>query len=396
MTAAITAARLGARVTVLERQERVGKKIPATGSGRCNLTNLNSSIKNYHGEDPKFAGSILRQFPVNKSLEFFNALGVCTRAEDAGRVFPLTGQASTILDVLRYEMERLGVVLRLKTTVEGIIRHGSSFVLQWPGGEEKADRVVVTTGGKAAPQLGGDGGGIDLLKKVGHKAAPIFPALVPLKTNPHFGPKLKGVKIIGRTLLNIFSRPAGRETGEILFTEYGLSGPPILQLSRTANRARMKQQPVSMTLDLFPDWSADQLLNNLQERFARNPEAAFDLSLIGLTHKRLIPIILHEAHVAEARKPVRQVTREESGRIVQVLKNWNFDISGSLSWKEAQVMAGGIFTHDFSAQTLESKLIKGLFAAGEVLDVTGDSGGFNLQWAWSSGYVAGLHAAKKV
>jgi hypothetical protein len=394
MMAAITAARQGARVTLLERQDRVGKKILATGNGRCNMTNVNCSVENFHGADLYFVRMVLNQFPATKTLEFFNALGVCTRVEDEGRVFPSTGQASTVLDVLRFETERLGVAIRVQTNIESINRQGYAFIIRWPEGEEQADRVVVTTGGKAAPHLGGNESGIEVLKKMGHTVAPIFPALVPLKVNPHFGSKLKGVKVIARALLVLSGKPAVKEEGEILFTEYGLSGPPILQLSRSAFQARLEHQPVSLALDLFPFWSAEQLMSNLDQRFFFWPEAALDDVLVGLIHKRLIPIILHDAQIAEAHKPVRQVSQEERDRIATILKNWTFEITGSLSWKEAQVMAGGICTRDFSAQTLESHLVKGLFAAGEMFDVTGDSGGFNLQWAWSSGYVAGLHSAQ--
>ncbi|MCJ7663549.1 MAG: NAD(P)/FAD-dependent oxidoreductase [Desulfobacterales bacterium] len=394
MMAAITAARQGARVTMLEQQDRVGKKILATGNGRCNLTNVHGALDTIHGADQAFISRVVGQFPMEKTVEFFHALGACTRVEDGGRVFPLTGQASTVLDVLRFEIERLGVALRVQTSIESISRKGDSFLLRWPGGEEQADRVVVTTGGKAAPHLGGSESGITLLKDMGHTAVPVFPALVPLKTDPHFGPKLKGVKVFAKALLAISGKPAGREAGEVLFTEYGLSGPPILQLSRSAMQARLEQQPVSLSLDLFPLWSAEQLMSNLDRRFSAWPQAALDRALIGLMHKRLIPTMLHEAEIAEAHKPTSRVSREECLRIVHVLKNWTFEITGSLSWKEAQVMAGGIRTTDFSAATLESQLVKGLFAAGEVLDVVGDSGGYNLQWAWSSGYVAGLHSAQ--
>jgi predicted Rossmann fold flavoprotein len=394
MMAAITAARQGARVTILEQQDRVGKKILATGNGRCNLTNVQGALDSFHGADPAFISTVVGQFPVEKTVAFFNALGACTRVEDGGRVFPVTGQASTVLDVLRFEIDRLGVDLRVQAGVESITRKGDSFLLRWPGGEEQADRVVVTTGGKAAPHLGGTESGILLLKAMGHTTVPLFPALVPLKANPHFGPKLKGVKVSAQALLTISGTPAGSEEGEVLFAEYGLSGPPILQLSRVAMGALLEGQPVSLSLDLFPLWSAEQLMGNLDQRFSAWPQATLDGALIGLIHKRLIPTILHEAEIPEARKPTSQVSQEERLRICHALKNWQFAITGSLSWKEAQVMAGGIRTTDFSAVTLESHLVKGVFAAGEVLDVVGDSGGFNLQWAWSSGSVAGLHSAR--
>jgi predicted Rossmann fold flavoprotein len=394
LMAAITVARQGPRVTIFERQERVGKKILATGNGRCNMTNVNCSVEKFHGGDQDFVKMVINQFSVKKTLEFFNELGVCTRVEDEGRVFPLTGQASTVLDVLRFETERLGVAVRVLTNIEDISQKGESFILQWPEGEEEADRVVVTSGGKAAPHLGGTESGITLLKKLGHKAEPIFPALVPLKTTPHFGSKLKGVKITAEAFLAVAGKQVGKREGEILFTEYGLSGPPILQLSQSALHAGLKKQPVFIALDLFYFWSVEELMSNLDQRFSFRSGAALDDALIGLIHKRLIPVILHEARIAEPHKSVSQVSHDERIRIATVLKNWRFEITGSLSWKEAQVMAGGMRTRDFFAGTLGSYLVKGLFAAGEVLDVTGDSGGFNLQWAWSSGYVAGLQSAR--
>lgn len=394
MMAAITAIRRGAAVTVFERQDRIGKKIPATGNGRCNLTNIRCSADNYHGAQAGFPAAVLDQFPVKKTLEFFNSLGVCIKVEEDGRIFPLTGQASTILDVLRYEIERLGVSVHLKTGIQSISQKKGFFILQGTEREERADRVIVTTGGRAMPQLGGSDTGIDLLSRLGHKALPVFPVLVPLKTNLRFSRQLKGVKIIARGHLEIAGKPAGKQEGEFLFTDYGLSGPPIIQFSVSVNYALQKHLRTAILLDLFPEWTEDRLLEHLFERFSARPEAFLEHALIGLIHKRLIPVILQEAGIGAIRKKAGLVLKEEAACIVRLLKNWKFEITGSLSWNEAHVMAGGISTSDFYAETLESRLVKGLYAAGEILDVTGDCGGYNLQWAWSSGYVAGLHAAK--
>jgi predicted Rossmann fold flavoprotein len=393
MMAAITAARQGSRVTLLERQDRMGRKLLATGNGRCNLTNIGSTAEHYHGADPGFSRPALRRFPASKTMEFFQSLGICTTVEEAGRVFPLTGQASAVLDVLRYEITRLGVAVRLLAPVKHISRRGGAFVLRWPEGEEQADRVILAAGSKAAPQLGGNESGIDLLKQLGHAEVPVFPALVPLKTGARFNRQLKGTKVMAQACLEVDGHPEADEGGEILFTDYGLSGPPIIQLSQAANRARQQNKSVTVTLDLFPSWSAEQLVIQLEERCSLRPEAPLDFVLVGLVHKRFIPVLLQEARLTQPHKPAGQVSPEEARRMVQVLKQWVFEITGSLSWNDSQVMAGGIRTADFSAETMESRIVKGVFAAGEVLDITGDCGGFNLQWAWSSGQAAGREAA---
>ena len=380
-------------MTLLERQARVGKKLLATGNGRCNLSNLGCSVAHYHGSDPGFAEQVLAQLPVTATLELFHSLGVCTTVEEGGWVYPLTGQASTVLDVLRYEVARLGVTVRLEAPVEHLSREGSSFLIRWPGGEQSSDRVIVAAGGRAAPQLGGTGDGVDLLQQLGHTSVSIFPGLVPLKTTCRHGRQLKGVKVAARAELGIGGEPADCEQGEILFTEYGLSGIPILQLSLAANRARKQGQPVSVSLDLLPTWSMEQLERHLVERLSRRAEAPLDFALVGLVHKRLIPVLLREASIADVRQLAGKLSPEQVGRIARLLKGWTFEVSGTLSWNHAQVMVGGIGTRDFDPASLESRLVQGLFAAGEVLDITGDCGGFNLQWAWSSGHVAGVHAA---
>lgn len=393
MMAAITAARMGACVTMCERQQRPGRKLLATGNGRCNFTHMGDLSGHYHGEDPEFARLALGRFSVLHTLEFFNALGVCTRVEEDGRVFPLTDQASTILDVLRYETERVGVSVRLQAEVQSVRRQGASFLLRFAEGEEEADRVVVAAGGKAAPHLGGTDSGITLLKKLGHKAVSLFPALVPLKTEPHFGARVKGVKVIARARLEMAETSVEEKEGEILFTEYGLSGPPVIELSHRVNRAHQQHQPVFLDLDFFPAWSTEELVRNLNDRFSLRPEDTLERSLLGLLHKRLIPVVLQQAGITSPLPRAGQASPEASRRIAGLLKRWRFGITGPLSWNDAQVMGGGISTRDFSAESLESRLIKGLFAAGEVLDVTGDCGGYNLQWAWSSGHVAGLQSA---
>jgi predicted Rossmann fold flavoprotein len=253
---------------------------------------------------------------------------------------------------------------------------------------------VVTTGGKAAPKLGGADSGIAALKKLGHAVTPVYPALVPLIADAPFMKQLKGTRAAAKAGLEVGGKVAASVTGEILFTDYGLSGIPIMQLSLTANRALYERKPVMIRIDLFPDFGAAQLVDHLHQRFSSRPETPLEQALIGLAHKRLITPLLRSASFADLRAPARAVTEADIQRLASTLKSWPFRITGSLGWNDAQVMAGGIATAEFSPTALESRIVKGLFAAGEVLDMAGDCGGFNLQWAWSSGHVAGLHAAR--
>ena len=391
--AAITAARVGARVIVLERQDRVGKKLLATGNGRCNLTNLNATISNYHGVDASFVCEAFARLPIDKTIAFFNNLGICTSVEEEGRVFPLVGQASAVLDVLRFEAARLGAEIRTDYEVTEMSRKGALFVVRGLDETLSADRVIMAAGGKAAPQLGGSDSGISLLKKLGHDAAAVFPALVPLKTDWPHKAQLKGVKVVAKGELIIAGKVQATETGEYLFTEYGLSGPPILQMSQAANRALASRQTVHLLLDLFPSWSFEKLLAELSGRCNSRPEAALEFQLVGLIHKRFIPALLKDARIVDAKKPGDQTGNADMSNLAALLKSWRFNINGSMSWRDAQLMAGGVLTKNFSPETMESRLLPGLYAAGEVLDISGDCGGYNLQWAWSSGYVAGTNAA---
>ncbi len=391
LVAAIAAARAEARVTLLERQERVGRKLLATGNGRCNLTNLAFAQVKYHG-DRAFAGQVLARFSVRATLAFFSSLGACT-TEEEGRVYPLTGQASTVLDVLRFEVERLGVDVRLGAAVEQLSRSGGAFSLVSPGGAVTADRVVVATGGKAAPQLGGTGDGVELMRQLGHSVVPLLPGLVPVKTAGRFHRQVKGVRLLARAELTVDGEPAGSDEGEVQLTEYGLSGIPILQLSLAAGRALAAGRPVAIDLDLFPAWSHEQLARHLGERFAQRADAPLELAVVGLVHKRLIPVVLREGAITDLGQPAGAVSTQQVARLAELLKRWRHEVTGTLSWNHAQVMAGGVSTRELDPASLESRLVPGLFAAGELLDVTGDCGGYNLQWAWSSGHVAGLHAA---
>jgi hypothetical protein len=394
MIAAITAARQGCAVTVFERQDRVGRKLLATGNGRCNLTNIHCLAGNYHGENPEFAESALSRFHVQVVLDFFAGLGVITAALDNGQVYPRTGQASAILDVLRFELDRLGVTVELNTPITGIRPGKHGFLIFSDDRSYPADRVIVSGGSRAMPQLGGNAGPIKILEALGHASTRHYPVLVPLKTDCPFNRHLKGTKVDAAATILVDNRAIAAEAGEVLFTDYGLSGPPIIQLSIAANAALDRKLKVVCFIDLFPDWERAVLEEHVIARCAQN-DRPLEIALIGLINKRIITALIAGAGINDPKRIAASCSRNELVRLADTLKAWQFTITGALSYNEAHVMAGGISTAHFNPETLESLLVPRLYATGEILDITGDCGGYNLQWAWSSGLAAGSAAANE-
>ncbi len=394
MMAAISAARAGAAVTLLERMPRVGKKLLATGNGRCNLTNIDCPVSRYHGGSDGFIASVLGQFTVEETLSFFEGLGIACRTEDEGKVYPHSGQASAVLDVLRYELEQQRVRLVVEADVAAIVSGGKAFALQLQDGREfVASRVVLASGGRASPQFGSNGSGYRLAQRLGHRVVEPLPGIVSLRLGAAFLPRLKGVKFIGTVEGRAGDDVLRKEAGEILFTDYGLSGPPVLQVSRAVLAASASRGPARVALDLFAGVTPEQLEERLVGRFATQGRKTLEMGLVGLLNKRLIPVVLGEAGFCDLSQPCALVSAEASRALAALLKAWTFEVTGSQSWHDAQVAAGGVVVDEVDAETLESKRRPGFYLCGEVLDVDGDCGGFNLQWAWSSGWVAGRHAA---
>lgn len=393
MMAAISSKNHGADVTILERNNRVGKKILATGNGRCNYTNVDLSINNYHGKNKKFPYSCLSQFNVDSTIEFFERLGITPAIEENGKVFPLSFQSSSILDVLRYELEHLGVEVITDAYVDNIIKKDKFTVILKDGRKFYGDKVIIATGGKAAPNTGSDGNGYVLAQRLGHSIEEIFPGLVKLKLEGDFFKQVDGVKFVGTAELYHDRKLLKKDTGDILFTSYGISGPPILQLSRTALEFLNMGKSVELKISII-NKSQRELYDYLQYRFSFMPHKTIETGLIGLINKRLIIPILKKLGI-DRNKQIAHLNKDEVGRISSILTDMRFNIIGSTSWQDAQVTAGGVSTYEIDSSTMESKLVKGLYFAGEIVDVDGDCGGFNLQWAWSSGYVAGKNAALK-
>jgi predicted Rossmann fold flavoprotein len=392
LMAAIAAARAGASVGLLERQDRVGRKVLATGNGRCNLSHATVTEANYHGRTPGFVLPALRRFGVQDTLAFFHDLGILTTVEADGEIYPLCGQASAVLDVLRFEAQRLGVQTAVGADVSRIVPGDRVFTVVHGGQRTDASAVVLAAGGRAMPQLGGGESGIRLGISLGHRLVPVYAGLVPLKTACPYNRQLKGTKVDATVTLDIAGGAPAVQRGEVLFTDYGVSGPPLIQLSLPAARALHDGRAVRLVLDLFADWDRHALTGHLQSRFAHAGDAPLEHALIGFCHKRLILPLLATAGLARTESAAASLA--VAPRLAALCKAWPLEVTGTLSYNEAHVMCGGIDCADVDPESLESRKIGGLFLAGELLDVTGDCGGYNLQWAWSSGHVAGTRAAQ--
>ncbi|NLW48923.1 MAG: NAD(P)/FAD-dependent oxidoreductase [Firmicutes bacterium] len=394
MMAAVSAKRAGAEVVILEKNPRIGKKILATGNGRCNYTNLNADPTYYYGKNPQFAQGALAGFSVVDTIQFFKKLGIEPKMEDFGKVFPMSEQASSILDVFLYELNELGVKIVGEAFVKDIIREKDEFSVRLENGEiYRGDRVIITTGGKAMPSSGSDGNGYDLAKKLGHTITDIFPALVQIMLEGAYFKRIDGVKLGGTAEILHQDQSIAKERGDILFANYGVSGPPILQISRKAGELFHVGKEAYLKLTIMDTFTKEELGELISKRFQTNPSKPVDFSLVGLINKRLIPVVLMEAGLKDWKRSAAELSPKEVAGIVTVLTDWRFKIRGTKSWPSAQVTAGGVATDEIDEHTLESKLVKGLFFAGEIIDIDGWCGGFNLQWAWSSGFVAGRSGA---
>ena len=385
MMAALTAAENGHAVTLLERQGRVGRKLMATGNGRCNLTNHHVSPAHYHGETPDFCRHALAAFDVGSTLLYFAGLGLLTTAEDSGRVYPFSNMAGSVLDVLRFALENSGIDLHTGCVVTAIKKKGNIFLVRTESGEEfTADRVILAAGGAAGGKVGGVMDGYQLAKGLGHHRTALYPSLVQIRTDPTYPRALKGVKAEAAVTIRRGGEVLARNRGEVLFTEYGVSGPVIFDISRTAATGG---DGLTVTLDLFPDWEQREALDWLRQRRQSAGDREAGTLLTGALHSRLGQMVCKAAGFTNQR--AAGLSDGDLRRIAAQAKGFTLPITGVCGFDQAQVTAGGLRCGEFDPHTMESRLVPGFYACGEVLDIDGDCGGYNLQWAWSSGRLAG-------
>lgn len=386
MMAAITAASGNENhVILLERQQRVGRKLLSTGNGRCNLSNLHAAPEYYHGDDPDFIRPAMEQCSVEETLRLFAGMGLVARAEEGGRVYPLSNSANSVVDVLRFAMESAGVEIRTSCPVVDVRRSGQAFVIQLEEETLTADKIIVACGGCAGAKLGGVQDGYRILQSLGHTRTKLFPSLVQLTVRDNRYPRaMKGVKAQARLTLTGEAQAVGR--GEVLFTEKGVSGPAIFDLSRHVSV--VPEGKIGLSMDFMEDFSEEEILTMLQNRCRALPENPAGDLLVGTVHNRLGKMLVRYAEI-DGNLTLAQLTEIQLRKAAAAMKEFLLDVKGTEGFDQAQVTAGGIRTAEFDPDTMQSRLVPGVYACGEVLDIDGDCGGFNLQWAWSSGRLAG-------
>ncbi len=386
MMAALTAAEKAEnRVLLLERQQRLGRKLLATGNGRCNLTNTAAAPAHYHGQDPDFVRPALARFGPAEALAFFRELGLLTVTEEGGRVYPLSNAANSVLDVLRFALDRAGVEQRLACPVRGLERRWEGgYAVLTDEGRLGADQVILACGGAAGAKLGGVSDGYELLKPLGHKRTALYPALVQIRTAPEYPRALKGVRAQAELRLTSGSALLAESRGELQFTETGVSGPAAFDISRAAATGG-EGMYVHCGFLPIPVEELEALLLKRRTLFAG--QSAGEL-LTGMVHNRLGRMLVKYAGL-DGNAPVSSLSDGDLGRLARACTDFTLKVTGTEGFDNAQVTAGGVKTSGFDPQTLESWFCPGLFACGELLDIDGDCGGYNLQWAWASGRLAG-------
>ena len=386
LMAALTAAQdRNNRVLLLERQQRLGRKLLSTGNGRCNLTNTGASLANYHGSDPAFPGYALSRFTPSDTLTFFRELGLLTVEEYGGRVYPLSNSANSVLDVLRFAAGRAGVEIHTACCAKSVKRRGRGFSIECDAVRFEADALIVACGGMAGARLGGVKDGYELLRQLGHSRTKLCGALLPLITAPDYPRALKGVRADAAVMLHAGRRVLAAGEGEVQFTETGVSGPAVFDISRAAALAG---EGAELVLNFFRGRDRRELRALLDSRRETLPELEAGELLTGMLHNRLGRMCVKYAGIGGADR-VGELTDAQLERVLDAACGFTLPLRGTAGFDAAQVTVGGVSTAEFDPLTLQSRLVPGLYACGEVLDVDGDCGGYNLQWAWASGALAG-------
>ncbi len=392
VTAAAEAEKTGRNVSVAlyEANPRVGKKLLVTGNGRCNFTNDFVSDEHFYGEK-ELAREIYARFDNNQVKSFFLRLGLISKSDFAGRVYPLSAQASSVLDALRFEVMKYGIKEVCDTKITSIEKNGNGFLLN---GKFRADRCIIATGGKAAPVQGSDGSGLELLKKAGIKITPVVPALTALCC-ADFTKALKGIRAQGKITIKASGKILAEDTGEIQYTDYGLSGIPSMQVSRFVSQALFQNKTeVFAIVDSSPALSSEELADFISSVIKNNPLLPSEMLLAGIMPKRLGISLLADCSVSPSME-IGKIYPAVTEKIVRAVKGKKYKIQSVRGFSDAQVSAGGVAGEEIDYSTLELKKLRGAYVCGEIVNVDGACGGYNLQWAWSSGVTAGKSAVRE-
>jgi len=391
LMAAITAKKSGKEVIILERKDRILKKVLITGNGRCNITNVNANISNYFGKNISSVENILNRFTPQDTMDFFNELGIICNEENRGKVYPLSGQASSVVDALRFEAERLGIKIETEFYVRKIEKDGFKFRIYSEDRKKiEAGRVILAAGGQSYPELGSNGSGFELAKELGHSVTRLSPSIVQLKTEKNQVKGLQGIKTDVAVTAYGDNKKICTYDGELLFTDYGISGNVVFNISFVMPLYKN----VEFEIDFMEKFDYNELYEMLKERKKMMSHLTMENYFNGMINKKLGQFLSKVSGIEKLSKPVKDLNDSDIRKLCTVLKKYRVKILETTGFKNAQVTAGGVLLDEVNIETLESKIVKGLYFSGEVLDVYGECGGFNLQWAWASGYIAGENAAK--
>ena len=395
MMAAVTAARNGKKVRLIEKNEKLGKKLFITGKGRCNITNA-ADIEDLFSavvSNPKFLYSSFYSMTNDQVIDFFEELGVKTKVERGGRVFPESDHSSDVIRALEQEMKRLGIEIRLRTEAEEILAEDGRVtgVRLSSGKELHADAVIIATGGISYPSTGSTGDGYRFARECGHKVADLSPALVPMEVKEWYARELMGLSLRNVEIrITDGKKKLYEEFGEMLFTHYGVTGPVILSASSIVGK-KLREHPLTLHIDLKPALTEEQLDKRMLREFEANHNRQFKNAVDSLFPSKLKPVIIELSGIREDKK-VNEVTKEERLHFVRLIKDFSMTLTGMRGYNEAIITKGGVSVKEIDPGSMESKLVNGLYFAGEVLDLDAVTGGYNLQIAWSTGYLAGLNA----
>ena len=391
LMAAITAKKSGKEVIILERKDRILKKVLITGNGRCNITNVNANISNYFGKNISSVENILNRFTPQDTMDFFNELGIVCNEENRGKVYPLSGQASSVVDALRFEAEKLGIKIETEFYVRKIEKDGFKFKIYSEDKKKiEAGRVILAAGGQSYPELGSNGSGFELAKELGHSVTKLSPSIVQLKTEKNQVKGLQGIKTDVAVTAYGDNKKICTYDGELLFTDYGISGNVVFNISFVMPLYKN----VEFEIDFMEKFDYNELYEMLKERKRILSHLTMENYFNGMINKKLGQFLSKVSGIEKLSKPVKDLNDSDIRKLCTVLKKYRVKILETTGFKNAQVTAGGVSLDEVNIETLESKIVKGLYFSGEVLDVYGECGGFNLQWAWASGYIAGENAAK--
>lgn len=401
MMAAIEAARAGAIVTLIEKNPQLGKKLATTGNGRCNFTNLDMGDRiggKFRGFHPEFAEVALDVLPPEAVLDWFREIGVEPRFRGS-YVYPNSDQASAVVEVLREELHRLSVKVHYNAEVKSVQRIGDTyFLIQCTDAVVKAERVILAAGSKAAPKTGSNGDGYFIARKLGHSIVSYVPALCGIRCAGDAFKALAGIRTEAALELVVDGRCVDREAGELQLVDYGISGIPVFQLSRYAAYALQEGKKAAVYINFLPGFTEEvedpkdralQLFRQRQQRLAGRKMESF---FTGLLHQKLGQLLLRMANV-RPELPVAELSEKQLRSLASLSVRFKAECVEMNGFQQAQVVAGGVDTSEVDPGTMASRLVPGLYFAGEVLDIDGICGGYNLQWAWASGFVAGRHAA---